>query len=212
MDILWHGYSCFTLKTRHGTVVIDPYHSETGLTLPSLTADAVLVSHHHPEHDNIQAVHGNPRILDWPGEYEVKGMAITAQALPYQNGKLGEGVLFLIDVDNIKICFLSDMSGKIGNDLIESIGDIDILMIPVGGQHTLSANQAHEIIEELEPRAVIPMHYSFEGMQGELDGIESFLKIIGASTQEGKEKYTVNERNDLHEEKMEVILLKPQLG
>lgn len=212
MDILWHGYSCFTLKTRHGTAVIDPYHSEAGLTLPSLTADVVLISHHHPEHDNIQAVHGNPRILDWPGEYEVKGIAITAQALPYQNEKLGEGVLFIIDVDNIKICFLSDMNGKIGNDIIESIGDIDILMIPVGGQHTLSANQAHEIIEELEPRAVIPMHYSFEGTQGKLDGIESFLKIIGAATQEVKEKYTVNDRNGLQEEKMEVILLKPQLG
>lgn len=216
MDIIWHGYSCFTLKTKNCTTVIDPYGTEIGLKLPQLKADVVLVSHDHEGHNNSKAVAGEPRLIDWPGEYEVKSMAITALSLPYEKEgseeKKGEGLIFLMNIDGLRICFLGDI-GDVPNDvLIESIGDVDILMLPVGGGNVLDAKKAHMVIEELEPRAVIPMHYATPGVKAQIDGAEPFLKAIGASTIEPKDKFTVSTHSELDGEKTICILLNPQLG
>lgn len=213
MEIMWHGYSCFTLKTKQGIAVIDPYSENIGLKLPSLKADILLISHDHEGHNNSKGVAGDPRVIDWPGEYEVRGLAITAEAVPYSGEgnkkKPGHGLFFTINVDGLKLCFLGDM-GELSDDLIEGIGDVDILILPVGGHHTMDAKQAHVVIEELEPRAVIPMHYAIPGIKEELDGVEPFLKLVGATGAEAKEKFTISGRSQLQEDKTEFILLTPQ--
>jgi len=214
MDITWHGYSCFTVKTKQGTIVIDPYDSSvTGLKLPALKSDILLVSHNHSGHNFVEGVAGEPKVLDWPGEYEVKGIAIVANKVPYtkegNEKEKGEGMFFTILVDGLRLCFLGDM-GEVDDALIEGIGDVDILMLPIGGHNTMNANQAHEVIEEIEPRAVIPMHYAIPGAKGELDELEPFLKLIGAATIEPKEKFTIGSRSDLKEDIMECIVLIPQ--
>ena len=148
MDIIWHGYSCFTIKAKRGTVVIDPYDSATvGLKLPAMKADAVLISHDHEGHNNAKAVAGTPKVISWPGEYEIAGIAITAHPVPYSEEgsakKPGKGLMFTLDADGLKLCFMGDMGGQPDDALIESIGDVDVLMIPVGGHHTMDAKQAH---------------------------------------------------------------------
>lgn len=219
MKIIWHGYSCFSLKTKHGTAVIDPYSADIGLKLPALKADVVLVSHDHPGHNNTKAVTGAEagselKILDWAGEYEIKGMAITAQMVPYSKEgsekEPGKGLIFTIDIDNLKVCFVGDLGGELDDTLMESIGNVDILILPVGGHHTMDAKQAHLLIEEIEPRAVIPMHYSTPGLKEEVDGIEPFLKQAGASVVAAKNEFEIDSRSELDSEKTAFILLNPQ--
>jgi L-ascorbate metabolism protein UlaG (beta-lactamase superfamily) len=214
MEIIWHGYSCFTLKTKHGTAVIDPYNSSSiGLKLPALKADVVLVSHDHDGHNFVSAVGGNPKIIDWPGEYEVKGIAICAVQIPYtgegSDKNPGKGLFFTFEVDNLRICFMGDIGGEPDDALIESIGDVDVLLLPVGGHNTLDAKKAHLVIEEIEPRAVIPMHYAVKGMKVELDEVDAFLKLVGGSPAP-REKFVINSRSELMEDKMECIVLSPQ--
>jgi len=217
MEIVWHGYSCFTIKTRTGTAVIDPFDpAATGLKLPELKANVVLVSHNHEGHNNAGAVKGEPKLIDWAGEYEVSGIAITAIRIPCgaegTAKKPGEGLIYTIDADGIRICFMGDMGGVPEVALVESIGNVDILMIPVGGGNTMDAKLAHQVIEEIEPRAVIPMHFAVPGMTETLDGAEAFLKLVGAAGVEPKDKFSIESRGSLSEEAMLCILLKPQLG
>lgn len=196
--------------------MIDPYNPSIGLTPPNLKADVVMVSHDHEGHNNLKAVSGEVRAITWPGEYEVKGMAITAHMVPYSKEgtpkKEGKGLFFVIDADNIKICFLGDIGNELSDELIESIGDVDILIVPVGGHNTTDAKQAHLLIEEIEPRAVIPMHYATEGIKADLDDIEPFMKELGSAAPESKDKFSIGNRHDLDEEKMEIIILNPQIG
>jgi L-ascorbate metabolism protein UlaG (beta-lactamase superfamily) len=214
MDIIWHGYSCFTLKTKHCTAVFDPYNEDVGLKLPKIKADLVMVSHDHEGHNAIEKVGGEAKLIDWPGEYEVKGLAINAYQVPYtEEGtekKPGKGLMFVVHAEDLKICFLGDMGTQPEAALLEQIGDIDILMVPVGGNHVMDAKAAHLAIEEIEPRAVIPMHYATDGVKMKIDGIEPFLKVMGAANLTAKDKISVESRASLKEDGMEIILLNPQ--
>ena len=214
MDIIWHGYSCFTLKTKQCTAVFDPYNDDVGLKLPKIKADLVMVSHDHEGHNAVEKVGGEAKLIDWPGEYEVKGLAINAYQVPYtEEGttkKPGKGLMFVVHADDLKVCFLGDMGSQPESALLEQIGDIDILIVPVGGNHVMDAKSAHLTIEEIEPRAVIPMHYATSGVTMKIDGIEPFLKVMGAANLVAKDKVSVESRSSLKEDAMEIMLLNPQ--
>jgi len=212
MDITWHGYSCFTIKTKQCVIVTDPYDpAVTGLKLPELKADIVMISNNHPGHDFTKGVTGEPQIIDWPGEYDIKGVAVVAKKVASAKDNQAQGMFFNIAVDGLRLCFLGDMRG-VDDALIEGIGDVDILFLPVGGHNTMNAKQAHEVIEELEPRLVIPMHYAINGVKDQLDELEPFLKLIGMVSKSAKEKFTVNSRAELKEDKMDCVVLLPRLA
>lgn len=213
MDIIWHGYSCFTIKTKTCTAVIDPYSSEIGITPPNLKGDVVLVSRKHPGHDNIKAVQGEAKVIDWAGEYEIKGFAVAAGKIkPKEDENKKNPILyFTMDAENLRICMLGDIGKGLDEELIESIGNVDILLLPVGGGDALDAKSAHAVVEELEPRAVIPMHYAIPGLKGKYDGVDVFMKLSGV-TVEPKDKFTIGNKSELSAEKTEYIVLNPQVG
>ena len=213
MDIIWHGYSCFTIKTKTCTAVVDPYSSEIGINPPNLKGDIVLISRHHPGHNNSKAVQGEAKIIDWPGEYEIKGFAIAAGKIkPREDDKEKKPVMyFTMDAENMRICFLGDIGKGLDEEMIESIGNVDILLLPVGGGDVMDAKTAHAVVEQLEPRAVIPMHYAIPGLKGKYDGVEAFLKLTGA-TVEPKDKFTIGNKTELSAEKTEFVVLNPQVG
>jgi len=213
MDIIWHGYSCFTIKTKGCTTVIDPYSSEIGINPPNLKADIVLVSREHPGHNNIKAVQGNYRVINWAGEYEIKGFAVSAQKIEPKETDMDKKpvMFFTMDSDNLRICFLGDIGKGLNEELVESIGNVDILLLPVGGGDAMDAKTAHSVVEQLEPRAVIPMHYAIPGLKEKFEGVDVFMKLCGA-TVEPKDKYTINDRTELSAEKTEFIVLNPQVG
>lgn len=203
MEILWHGQTCFTLKGSCATLVTDPYGG-IGLKLPKLKADLVTVSQQAPEFNEVSAVEGTPKVFDWPGEYEASG--VLAMAI-----EAGEKLIFHIEMDAIRLAHLGTLDTKLTESMIEQLGDVDILLIPVGGAGALDAKMAHEVIEQIEPRVVIPMHYQIEGLTEKVAGVAPFLKEIGGHM-EPQDKFVIKGRGSLPEETTQFVVLNPQLG
>jgi L-ascorbate metabolism protein UlaG (beta-lactamase superfamily) len=192
--------------------VIDPFSEETGLRLPKLEADIVLVTHNHQDHNNIKAVSGSPFLISGPGEYEVKNIFIQGIPSWYDEKggeERGENTIFVLETEEMRICHLGDLGQKeLTSEQLEQIGSIDILMIPIGGVYTISAKESIKIMSQIEPKIIIPMHYQIPKLKLKLDGLDKFLKIMGIKTIEPLNKFTIKKK-DLSEEEAKIIVLKP---
>ncbi|MBU1136919.1 MBL fold metallo-hydrolase [Patescibacteria group bacterium] len=214
MTISWYGHSCFKISNQGGhlTLIIDPFDKSIGLTPPRGTADIVLVSHNHHDHNNIKSIAGKPFIVDGPGEYEVKGVSINGIA-SYHDNKKGEergvNTIYLIEMDKIKICHLGDFGQeKLSDSQLEAIGNVDVLVIPVGGKYTIDALEAAKIAKQIEPHLIIPMHYKISGLSIDgLDSADGFLKEMGVEKKVIVDKLTLKGK-DLSTKEMEVVLFK----
>ena len=186
MQIAWYGHSCFRLRSRRGTVVTDPFSKEVGYNLPRLRADIVTVSHDHPDHNNVKAVKGKPKIISGPGEYEIKGIFAIGISTFHDGlrGKTrGRNTVYLLDFEGVTICHLGDLGHVPTQTQVEDLSDVDVLLVPVGGVTTIDAAEASEVISLLEPKIVIPMHYGTEVLQGsKLKPVDQFLKEMGIKT------------------------------
>lgn len=183
MHMTWYGHSCFRLRSRSGTVVTDPYGGELGYTLPRLRADIVTVSHDHPDHASVRAIRGNPMIIDGPGEYEIKGVFVIGIPSYYEDLSKPSGVrntVFLFDLDGVTVCHLGDLRRVPTQSQLEELGDVDVLLIPVGGGSTLGPAKAAEVVSLLEPKVVVPMHYGTSLLKGlKLQPVGQFLQEMG---------------------------------
>ncbi len=216
MDITWYGLSCFRIREGGITVICDPYDKSIGLTLPKVRADIVTVSHLRPGHSAADRVSGDPKTLSGPGEYEVKNVFVTGLATFHrkQKGELPErNVAYFFEFGDLTIGHLGDIGEVPTQSEIEelNIGEVDVLLVPVGGGQTLDPTRAVEIIGMFEPRLVIPMHYRHPGLLDDfalgLEPVEKFLKELGAATPEPVEMLKVTKSN-LPEE-TQVVLLTP---
>ena len=215
MHIVWKGQSCFQItaspqKGEQVSIVIDPFDESAGLKVPSLPADILLITHDHFDHNNKKAVANNPFIIDGPGEHERK--VVSIEGIPaFHDDKEGKerglDTIYTIEAEEMRICHLGDFGQKeLTPEQLEKIGDIDILMIPVGGVFTIDAKEASKVIAQIEPRIVIPMHYSVPKLKIKLDGIEPFLKEMGRKSVEPQEKLLVKKK-DLIEEETKIVVL-----
>jgi L-ascorbate metabolism protein UlaG (beta-lactamase superfamily) len=182
MEITWYGHACFRLGDRGVVIVTDPFSDEMGYTRPRIRADVVTISHDHPGHNNRIGFRGGPKFFDGPGEYEVKGVFITGIAT-YHDGRSGavrgSNTVFLFDFDGITVCHLGDLGHVPAQAQVEALSDVDVLLIPVGGLHTIDASKASEVISLIEPRVVIPMHYKTPKEKARLHTVNRFLKEMG---------------------------------
>ncbi len=221
MTILWHGQSCFQIiahreKNNQVNIVIDPFDETIGLKVPSLPsgdgADILLITHSHRDHNNVKAVKGEPFLIEGPGEYEIKGVFI--QGIPAFHDNLlgkerGTTTIYTIEVEGIRLCHLGDLGQKeLSTDQLEKIGEVDILMIPVGGIYTISSKEAPKIMAQIEPKIIIPMHYQIPKLKLKLDGVEKLLKTVGIKSIEPLNKLSIKKK-DLSEEEVKIIVLKP---
>ena len=217
MKISWYGQSFFQIITQKGkenklSLVIDPFSEYIGLRLPKLETDILLITHDHPDHNNKKAVLGQPFLIEGPGEYEIKEVFI--QGIPgfHDNVKgkeRGQITIYTIEAEGISLCHLGDLGqAELTSDQLEEIGHIDILMIPIGGKYTISAKEALKIMSQIEPKIIIPMHYSLPKLKVKLEGINEFLKILGIKSIEPLAKLSIKKR-DLSEEEVKIIVLKP---
>lgn len=215
MNIIWHGHSCFTIEEKIGgelvIVVTDPYDN-IGLRLPKLEADLVSVSHSHDDHNNFSAVNGIAGktliVIDRPGEYEVKkvfALGIGSYHDKSQGAERGKSVMFKFDFDGIKVLHLGDLGSELSDQQLERIDEIDVLLIPVGGKYTINASEAAEIVREIEPRVVIPMHYQMPGLKFELDSVEKFRKAMGNKA-ETLNKLKISKK-DLPSDEIKLVIL-----
>jgi len=218
MNINWYGQSCFQIssnqgKNNHLSTLIDPFEESIGLQLPrKLEADVVLITHNHLDHNNVKAVSGQPFIASGPGEYDVKGIFI--QGIPafhdnVQGKERGRTTIYTIEAEEIKLCHLGDLGQKeLTAEQLDKIGDVDILMIPIGGFFTINAQEAVKIMAQIEPKIIIPMHYKIPNLNIKLDGLDKFLKIVGVKKIEPLSKLFIKEK-DLPKEEVKIIVLQP---
>ena len=198
MEISWLGHSCFRLKGKQASLITDPYPPELGYPPLKQTANVVTLSHRHPDHSFSQGIAGNPRAVCGPGEYEISDMLIIGVASFHDNEKggiHGKNTIFLIEMDEVSICHLGDLGHVLNDNQVEELGNIDVLLIPVGGISTINAQMAAEIVRQLEPKIVIPMHYKTEAVNQELEPVDRFLKEIGIHDITPQPKLSVTRTN-----------------
>ena len=163
MEISWLGHSCFHLRGKNVTLITDPFSPQLGHSLGKISAPIVTISHNHPGHNYAVGVGGNPRVVRGPGEYEISDVLINGVA-SYHDDKhgqnLGRNTIYIIHMDELVICHLGDLGHILQEEQLEEVADADLLLVPIGGQHTINATQAAEVISQVEPHIVIPMHYS----------------------------------------------------
>jgi len=191
MHIQHLGHSCFKLQGKDSkgegiTIVTDPFNKDYGLRVPSTEADIVTISHDHKDHNNISAIKGSPYVIDTAGEYEIKDTFIQGidSAHDDKDGKEhGGNLIYRINFEDVVITHLGDLGHVLNNKQIEALQGTDILIVPVGGTYTLDAKKAVEVINQVEPRMVIPMHYQVPGLKfksGEtIDSVDKFIKEFG---------------------------------
>ena len=213
VEIMWLGQSCFRLRDRSATVVTDPYGKTVGLTLPRVRADIVTVSHDAEGHNNVKGVKGDFRVLSGPGEYEIASVFVTGlelrgerKASKKDKDAPPHNTVFLFEFEDLTICHLGDLTSVPSQAQVEeALGEVDVLLVPVGGGNSLSAAQAAEVVSLLEPHIVIPMHYKVPGNSLKLEPVSKFLKEMGLDKVQPQETLKVS-RGGLPDETQVVLL------
>ncbi len=210
MEITWLGHACFQLRGKNATVITDPFTSQQGETSPLGKASIVTISHNHPGHNNISRINGNPRVVRGPGKYEISDVLITGVAA-YHDGKHGQergrNTIYIIHMDDLVICHLGDLGHLLQEDQLEEVADADILFVPIGGGNVINATQAAEVISQVEPRIVVPMHYNVAPGEG-VNALDKFCREMSIEGAVPQTRLNVT-RNNLPVE-MQVVVLAPK--
>ncbi len=213
MKIEYLGHSCFKLTESTGTsIVCDPYLEEVGFHMPAISADAVTVSHGHYDHNAIEKVGGNPKIIDKESSIDLSGVEINS-VKSFHDGnrgkKRGENIIFKFRMDGIDVCHLGDLGEDCSSDLIETVLPVNVLLIPVGGNYTLDAEMAKEYVDRIMPDIVIPMHYRTKDCKLDIDKVDEFLNLFDGECIEETEGNSVElSRSDLGGETKIIVLRK----
>ena len=196
MEITWLGHSCFIIKGKEKTVITDPYHPDLGYSLGEPEADIVTLSHLHPGHSYVEGVANNPKQIKVPGEYEIGGVFITGIATFHdtEGGKTrGKNTVYSIEMDGMTLCHLGDLGHPLRPEMVDELGVIDILFLPVGEVSTIPVSIAVETVKELNPHIAIPMHYKTNVVARNLEPVDKFLKEMGIREAEPRSKLSVSE-------------------
>jgi L-ascorbate metabolism protein UlaG (beta-lactamase superfamily) len=213
MEISWFGHACFQLRGKNVTLITDPFSPQAdplhgdASRLGKISASIITISHDHPGHNNAVGVGGNARVVRGPGEYEISDVLITGVASYHDNerGKrFGRNTIYLIHIDDVVICHLGDLGHTLQEEQLEEVADADILLLPIGGQHTLNVAQAAEVISQVEPRIVIPMHY-LASAEDQPNLLDKFCREMGIESVQSQPKLTIA-RTTLPAETQVIIL------
>jgi len=182
MKIKWNGHASFTITASDGTVLVtDPYDpSGYGgvLTYEQVRdrADAVLVSHDHADHNYVKGLSGSPQVIKDSGQIrdiQIKG--IPTHHDESGGSERGDNIVFAFTVDGINICFMGDLGHQLSAEHAAAIGPVDLLLLPVGGTFTVDADGAAKVVESLNPRLVIPMHFKTAKCDLPIAEVDGFL-------------------------------------
>ena len=219
MQITWYGQSCFKIVSGQTTIILDPFNKNNGLTPPRGKADLLLVSDSLLSEDDYSQIDAG-FVVSGAGEYEVGGIHINGMSVfnySDNNEVIKQSTMYVFDIEGVKICHLSDFSKDQISEFMDKIGQIDILMLPVGGDYktsfgkikSLNYEKAVEVVSEIDPRVVVPMNFKVPKLKIDLEDVSKFAKAIGVSDSVFVDKYTVKKR-DLPSEGQDVVLMKLQ--
>lgn len=212
MQIHYFGLSSFKIVTKDATVITDPFDKESGLTPPRGAADIIILSEKNNKlYSATSGISGEPFLINDPGDYDLKGVTVTGIPLKQDDGKDGKGrhvSAILIEAEDIRILDLTHIREfNMKEDDLDDLGEIDILILPVGGNSVLTAKDASKIAHEIEAKIVIPSHYAIDGLKLPYEKVDGFIKEMGGKS-ENMEKLLIKKK-DLDPEKMQIITLDP---
>lgn len=215
MKVKWLGHACFLVTSKDGLrVIADPYAVGGGINYSPIkeTADVVVVSHDHGDHNNVSIVQGKPDVVKGNGKKNVKGVQFRGVATSHdasQGQQRGLNTVFCFAMDDIKLCHLGDLGHVLSPGQIAEIGAVDILFVPVGGFFTIDALVASQVCDQLKPKIIIPMHFKTPKCAYPIAGVEDFLK-----GKKNVRKVGVSEvefERDKLPKATEIVLLQPAL-
>lgn len=196
MHIQWYGQTCFKLQTKDIIVITDPFSKECGLTPLRTRADIVMMSNGDTD-KNADSLKENPFVINGPGEYERMGVVVKGIA-SYQDGEegalKGPNTIYTLNIEGIRICHLGNLGHILSPKQVERINGVDILLAPVG-ESDITVNKIIDIIGEIEPRLIIPMHYKIPGVKEKLTAIDKFLTEMGAKKEKSLPKLVIKKKN-----------------
>ncbi len=216
MNIQYYGDFCFKITTKPNgratediVILTDLPDKETAVRAPQGEADMVVLSH-HTQADIAQAnIKGDPFVFEAPGEYSYKG--VTLVGLPSfrdaQAGAVrGRNTVFLIESEEMRLCFLGALGHDLEPSVFEKIGDVDILFLPASGTDTLELDKADALVRKIEPKITIPMHYALPGMKTDWADLSKVCSVLGNCPEETLGKFNIKKK-DLEGKTMQVVLL-----
>lgn len=212
MELIWYGHSFFEIreKTSQGKVSLatNPFSEKIGLEPPKkVEADILVVSSKNCDYLNKKIIAGNPFIIEEPGEYEIKEARIKGIPCGNEEKEKGPDTIFIINIGGIKICHMGNFNeSELSPNQLENIFGVDILLIPVGGDSTVSGKEAAKIVSRIEPKIVIPMRYKIPGVKLDMEDEKPFLGAMGIEDKEKIKKLKIK-KNEAQKDGTEVILL-----
>lgn len=212
MEIRYLGHASFRIKGKKAILVTDPYDSYIGFKMPKVSADIITVSHDHQDHNNVAAVgktvRREPFVISGPGEYEILGVSVFGIASFHDDSggkERGKNTIYVINIDGMRLVHLGDLGHKLDDQQLEEVNGADILFIPVGSVYTIGSKMAVEVIGQIQPKIIIPMHYKVPGLTLDLVPVDEFLKEMGVEVKPVPR--LVISKDKLPEER-EVVVLK----
>ena len=210
MDISWLGHACVRLRTRTAAVVMDPASRAAGFDMGRPGADIVTISRQHPHHAHASGVRGQPIIIDGPGEYEIEGVQLFG--LPSPLVRAGEGavnernIAYVVEAEGLHLAHLGSGCTPPREDEAGLFSNIDILIVPIGGDEAVAPERAARTVRDLEPTIVIPVSYEGPAADGEQPAaLRAFLDATGLSGGEPQSRLSIRPRQ-LGEEQRVVLL------
>ena len=188
MEITYFGLNAIRIRGRDATVLIDPYEPKLGLAPVRLSVQIVAFTHEDPTHFSMQGLSGDPHRVDGAGEFEIKGVflhGIQAYHDAQKGAKRGKNVVYVAEVDDVRVCHLGHLGHVLDEAQLDAIGSkIDVLCVPVGGGSHIGSAQAAEIVSQIEPKLVIPISYRLPGLTllaQDLEPVDKFAREMGAT-------------------------------
>jgi L-ascorbate metabolism protein UlaG (beta-lactamase superfamily) len=209
MHIYWKGQSCFNINAAYGkgeslSILIDPVDPKTGTKLSKQKADICIFTNNQTDTNDFEGF-----LINQPGEYEIKGVYIKGIGCPDCSDKNKADFIYTIEAEDMKICHLGNLKQKeLSPKQLSAIGEVDVLMIPVGGDYVLDEKEALEVINQIEPKIIVPMVYQIDLVKTKLEDVKLFLKEMGATGLAPQEKLLIKKK-DLDGKEDEVIVLQP---
>jgi len=215
MKIRWMGHSCFEIQSETGrTIVTDPFDESVGYKA-GFSGDIVLVSHDHFDHNAVDMVsvprgsqRGEPRVIKGPGEHREDGLVFKGVSSFHDDragSERGSNTIFVMALDGIRLCHLGDLGHVLNQDQVNEIGQVDVLLVPVGGRYTIDAGQADTVISQLNPRVVIPMHYKTDVLDFPISGVDEFTAGKDNVVSTGRQEVEID-RDSLPETRQIILL------
>ena len=215
MKLKWLGHSCFLITSETGLrIMTDPYSIVGGIYYSPVneSADIVTVSHDHLDHNNIAAVQGKPETITGSGTKTAKGIQFRGIASHHDEAKgkeRGANTIFCLTVDGIRLCHLGDLGHELSREEIAQIGNVDVLLIPIGGSFTIDAKVATKVGDDLKPKVIVPMHYKTPKCDFPITGVGDFL--AGKKNVKKLNSSDIEFKADKLPQATEIIVLQPAL-